>query len=239
MTTRSTAPDAPAHLPLDVIPEPASFALPDSPQAERPAPAAPTPAAGSPGAAGAITLVRHGEPALSRRVKLNAAGYRRWWAVYEEGGLLAGQVPPPGLPELAARADAVFASTRRRAVESARMVCGQAPFATDPVFIEAPLPPPPFPGLVRFSPKVWGFLVRFCWWWFDYHETQESQRQATVRAQRAADKLVAAAAGGREVLLLAHGFFNAMIARELKRRGWRNVSGRGYRYWTARRFERG
>lgn len=35
---------------------------------------------------GVITLARHGEPALSRKVTLNAPQYGDWWARYEEGG---------------------------------------------------------------------------------------------------------------------------------------------------------
>ena len=46
---------------------------------------------------GAIVLARHGEPNLSRKVKLTADGYSAWWAVYEERGLLDGQTPPSSL----------------------------------------------------------------------------------------------------------------------------------------------
>ena len=53
---------------------------------------------------GAIVLARHGEPALHRGVKLDADGYRRWWARYEEGGLLCVQRPPDALIEVAKRA---------------------------------------------------------------------------------------------------------------------------------------
>jgi hypothetical protein len=40
------------------------------------------------------------------------------------------------------------------------------------------------------------------------------------------------------VLLLAHGFFNAMIARVLRRQGWRCTEDGGYAYWSIRRFEK-
>ena len=50
-----------------------------------------------PGRAGGIVLARHGEPALSRKVKLSARQYRDWWALYEAGGILAGQIPPTHL----------------------------------------------------------------------------------------------------------------------------------------------
>ncbi len=186
---------------------------------------------------GAILLARHGEPALSRRVRLDAAGYRRWWATYEDGGLLHGQTPPPDLVEAARRAGVVFSSVRRRSQETARALVGTE-FRPDPVFVEAPLPPPPWPPFVRLSPRTWGVVARTAWWWFNHHEGQESRLRATARARRAARRLIKAAEGGEDVVVLAHGFFNAMIGRELKKLGWRCVSDQGYRYWCAQRFER-
>ncbi|HCQ54469.1 MAG TPA: histidine phosphatase family protein, partial [Brevundimonas diminuta] len=40
---------------------------------------------------GAITLARHGEPALSRKCMITSDQYRDWWGRYEIGGLRAGQ----------------------------------------------------------------------------------------------------------------------------------------------------
>jgi broad specificity phosphatase PhoE len=187
---------------------------------------------------GAIVLARHGEPALSRRVRLSADGYRRWWASYEEGGLLHGQTPPPELVETAARAGVVFSSIRKRSVETARAVTGGDAFHSDPVFVEAPLPPPACPKFVRLSPRAWGVIARTTWWFLNHHEGQESRRRATARARRAARRLAEAAETGQDVVLVAHGFFNAMIGRELKRLGWKRISTEGYRYWCAQRFER-
>ena len=45
------------------------------------------------------------------------------------------------------------------------------------------------------------------------------------------------AASGQDVLVVAHGFFNAMIGQALARLGWRCVQDGGFRYWSARRFE--
>jgi broad specificity phosphatase PhoE len=188
---------------------------------------------------GSITLARHGEPALSRKIRLNAAEYREWWGRYELGGILPEQAAPHGLLEIARGADVIFASERRRAIESATLVVGDKTFVRDPVFIEAPLPPPPFPAFVRFNPKIWGFVSRFCWWYFGYSDGEESRKEAEARAARAADLLTAPAEAGQEVLVLAHGFFNTMIGIELKRRGWRRVDGRGWRYWNTRRFAKG
>lgn len=197
--------------------------------------AAPVPAAAR---RGSITLARHGEPALSRRVKLDAAGYRRWWAKYEEGGLLEGQTPPELLKDCADCATVVYSSTRKRAVETARAVCGDKVFSMEDLFIEAPLPPPSLPGWLKFSPRTWGVIARFWWWMFDHHEGQETRDQAKTRAKAAADRLVATAEEGRDVLVLAHGFFNGMVGVELTKRGWRCVRDEGFQYWSARTFER-
>jgi broad specificity phosphatase PhoE len=185
---------------------------------------------------GAITLARHGEPALSRRVKLDAAGYRRWWAVYEEGGLLEGQVPPDFLKRAASGAGVIIASTRKRSIETAEAVVEGRSFARRQEFIEAPLPPPNLPGFVRLSPRSWGVVARFWWWFFNHHEGQETRDEAKARAKACARELVRLAEEGRDVLVLAHGFFNGMVGVELTRLGWRCERDEGFRYWSARRF---
>jgi broad specificity phosphatase PhoE len=171
-------------------------------------------------------------------VRLHSAEYREWWATYEEGGLRIDQSPPELLKALAAGAGVVVASTRRRALESARAVIGERDLLTDPMFIEAPLPPPRFPSYLKFSPRTWGVIARFWWWFFDHHEGQETRDQAKERARRAAAQLVRLAEDGRDVMVFAHGFFNGMVGIELTRQGWRCVKDQGFRYWSARRFER-
>ena len=187
---------------------------------------------------GAITLARHGEPALSRKIKLNADAYDRWWAAYEAGGILPGQAAPTALLVAAAQAKIVFCSTRPRAVETARMVLAGRPCGCDALFVEAPLPAPRLPAFVRLGPKAWGVIARLLWY-LGHSGGQESRAHAWVRARAAADRLVAEAAGGHDVLLLAHGFFNGMVGVELTRRGWRCTRDGGFKYWALRRFERG
>ncbi|MFT4251934.1 MAG: phosphoglycerate mutase family protein [Caulobacter sp.] len=187
---------------------------------------------------GAIVLARHGEPALSRKVRFSARAYGDWWALYEEGGLLAGQTPPQRLLEIARRSEVILSSTRRRSIETAQAVAGGRDFARDPIFIEAPLPPPPWPAWIRLSPKKWGFFSRFWWWFFDHHMGQESRRQAEVRADAAADLLIGLSQDGRDVLLVAHGFFNAMIGVALQKRGLKKTLDQGFQYWCVKRFER-
>ncbi len=188
---------------------------------------------------GAIILARHGEPALSRKVLLSAAEYREFWATYEIGGILPDQTPPDRLRKFVAECGAVVSSTRLRAIQSARTMVGEREFPHHEILIEAPLPPPNFPGWLKLSPKLWGFIARVWWWFFNHHEGQETRAQAEERADRAAALLIGLAAGGENVVVLAHGFFNHLIGRSLKKLGWRLVESEGYKYWSMRRFERG
>ncbi|WP_374469066.1 histidine phosphatase family protein [Phenylobacterium sp.] len=187
---------------------------------------------------GAIILARHGEPALSRKVRLNADEYRTFWASYEVLGLLPGQTPPQSLLRFVETCGTLVASTRLRSIESAQALAGEREFSRHDMLIEAPLPPPNWPKWFRMSPKMWGFWARVWWWFFDHHEGQETRREAEQRADQAAAMLVELAQGGEDVVVLAHGFFNFMIGRALKRRGWRLAWSEGYKYWSMRRFER-
>jgi len=46
---------------------------------------------------GTIILARHGEPDLSRKARMSASEYVEWWAIYEETGLMPGQIAPAAL----------------------------------------------------------------------------------------------------------------------------------------------
>lgn len=187
---------------------------------------------------GVITLARHGEPDISRKVRLHAAEYAAWWGRYEMTGLLPGQNAPAGLRAAAQSAGLILCSTRLRSIESARAIAGEREVEIDMRFIEAPLPPPHWPQWFKLSPRHWGVVSRIWWWFFNHHDGQERRRAAQLRADEAADYLIGLAAAGADVVLIAHGFFNFMIGRSLKRRGWSLVENQGHHYWSSRRFVR-
>jgi hypothetical protein len=196
---------------------------------------APTALRGRPGM---ITLARHGEPNISRKVKLHAAEYAAWWARYEQTGLLPDQAAPANLVSAARVARVILCSTRLRSIESARTIAGDRGFEIDARFIEAPLPPPQWPRWIKLTPRNWGVVARFCWWFLNHHDGQERRKAAQLRADEAADHLMALADAGADVLLIAHGFFNLMISVSLKRRGWMLTENHGFNYWSSRRFVR-
>jgi len=171
-------------------------------------------------------------------VTLTAKGYGEFWASYEVGGIVPGQIPPQTLSAFAAACGIIVSSSRLRSVESTQVLAPGREFTRHDEMVEAPLPPPPWPGWVRLSPKIWGFFARFWWWFFNHHDGQETRHAAETRAERVAVMLEGLAGQGQNVLVVAHGFFNFMVGRALRRRGWRQTRSEGYKYWSTRRFER-
>ncbi|MGD2132107.1 MAG: histidine phosphatase family protein [Maricaulaceae bacterium] len=188
----------------------------------------------------AIILARHGRPALDRSQAMGWRDYKVWWSAYDEGGLVEGEGPPEALLAAARSAEVVLASPLTRSLETAHAVADGRSVVTDPVFVEAPLPPPPVPGL-KLKPGQWGVFARIAWW-LGYSGGMESRRAAEARAEEAVDRVLSEAApeGGppRTVLVCAHGWFNRMMRPVLLARGWRCVQDGRDHYWSFRRYER-
>lgn len=183
-----------------------------------------------------IILARHGEPDLSRQVRLNWRGYKYWWRLYDEAGLKPSQNAPKIIKDLAKQADIVIASTLPRAIETAERAIGGPVKKLEPLLVEAPLPPPNL-GYFRFKPTTWGAIARISWC-LGFSGEGESQVEAKVRAEKAAEVLSDEAAGGKMLFVAAHGWFNRMIRPALKRRGFKCVEDHGDLHWSYRRYER-
>ena len=183
-----------------------------------------------------IILARHGEPDLSKRLRMNWRGYKYWWRLYDETGLVPGHDAPKLVKKLAASADRVLASTLPRAIETAEKARGGPIDRTDPLLVEAGLPPPNL-GYIRLKPRTWGVLARICWM-CGFAGDVESQKAARIRAEKAADMLSDEAKDGKIVFVAAHGWFNRMMKKPLLRRGFRLVEDHGDYYWSYRRYER-
>lgn len=112
---------------------------------------------------GRIITVRHGRPDLSRDQKITAREYGDWWKRYDASGLAPEERPPESLIRLAAGAQTVLSSTLPRAIETAAQATdGRCEVPADPIYVEAPLPPPPVPFL-KLRPGAWGVVSRTFW----------------------------------------------------------------------------
>ena len=182
-----------------------------------------------------IILVRHGRPALPLRPRTSHREFRDYIDAYEQAGLDPESLPPQDLLDLVKELDHVFTSDRPRAHQSAKLLAPHAALQVDPLFAEAPLASPRIP-LLRMRVPKWAVIARILWH-AGYHPEIENYRKARHRAGEAADILMNKVRDGGSTVLVAHGYFNAMIGRQLRRRGFTRTGTHRVRYWNAVTYE--
>lgn len=178
-----------------------------------------------------VILIRHGRPALDVAPRTSHRGFRLYIDAYEEAGLDPEDVPPEELQDLLGELEAVFTSDKRRAHDSAKALAPHAEIVVDPLFVEAPLASPRIP-LLRMKVPKWAVAARILWY-AGYHPEIENYRSAKDRAVRAADILADRAEQDGAAALVAHGYFNFLIGRELRRRGFKKSGAHRARFWNA------
>ncbi len=197
---------------------------------------APVRARRHPDAAGMrIVLVRHGRPDIPTNPRASHREFRSYIDAYEEAGLDPESAPPEELQDLAGEFEAVFTSGKKRSHDSAKALAPKAELIADPLFEEAPLASPRIP-LLRMKVPKWAVVARILWH-AGYHPEIENYRRAKHRASRAADILMEHARASGGAALVAHGYFNLMIGRELRRRGFRKSGYHRARFWNAVIYE--
>ncbi len=182
-----------------------------------------------------VVLIRHGRPAIAQNPRTTHGGFADYIDAYEAAGLDPGSLPPGELQDLVRELITVFSSDRPRSHESARLLAPNAELFIDPIFAEAPLASPRIPLLQMTVPK-WAVVARVLWH-AGYHPEIENYRKAKHRAQQATEILIARAQKDGAVALVAHGYFNAMIGRHLRERGWSQRGSHRVRYWNAVIYE--
>jgi len=181
-----------------------------------------------------IILMRHGKPALENYRAVAARDMVDWIADYDPADIGTDAAPPAAIA--AARDIGLAAtSTAPRALTSLAAL-GKAQAIEDTTFREAALPVVSVP-LLSLSPFTWVFVFRLLWL-CGVAKDSESYAQAKQRSRQAADKLAALAGGPDSILLLGHGFMNRLIARQLLRQGWLEVSKTGSGYWGFAVYEK-
>ena len=182
-----------------------------------------------------IILIRHGQPAIALSPRTNHSGFAAYIDAYEAAGLNPASLPPEELRDLVRELDAVFTSDRPRSTESARVLAPHAELVIDPLFAEAPLASPRIP-LISLTVPTWAVVARILWH-AGFHPAIEDYRKARHRAGQAADILIGRAHENGAAALVAHGYFNAMIGRILRKRGFSRTGSHRVRYWNAVIYE--
>jgi broad specificity phosphatase PhoE len=183
-----------------------------------------------------VILIRHGRPDLPIAPRTSHHEFRDYIDAYEQAGLDPQDAPPEELQDLMGEIAAVFTSDRKRAHESAKALAPNAELIIDPLFVEAPLASPRIP-LLRMKVSKWAVVARVLWH-AGYHPEIENYRKARHRAGEAAEILIRQARADGAAALVAHGYFNFLIGRKLRRRGFRNSSTHRAKFWNAVVYEK-
>lgn len=192
-------------------------------------------AAGKPLPRCRIILIRHGRPDIATAPRTSHHGFRSYIDAYEEAGLDPADAPPEELQDLVKELTAVFTSSKKRSKESARVLAPKAELIADPLFVEAPLASPRIPILRMRVPK-WAVVARILWH-AGYHPQIEGYSRARDRADAAAEILIARARKAGAAALVAHGYFNFLIGRVLRARGFRRTGSHRAKFWNAVIYE--
>lgn len=187
------------------------------------------------GAAGRIILIRHGQPDIALSPRTSHLGFRAYIDAYEAAGLDPESAPPEDLRALVKDMRELFTSAKPRAHDSAKSLAPHAKLIVDPLFVEAPLAAPKIP-LLNMRVQSWAVIARL-FWHAGYHPDIEPYAASRARAQRAANILIDRSATDGTTALIAHGYFNFLIGRELKRQGHKKTGTHRARYWNAVIYE--
>lgn len=181
-----------------------------------------------------IILARHGRPLLNSRTPIPGAGLAAWLEVERDAPLDPTSRPSAELERIAGKAQFIV-SPLRRSRDSAELLRPATSSTVDEAVREAPLPSA-FDSSLRLPPAVWAGIARSAWFcgWCPGVESFSATRR---RAAQAAQRLQALATELGEVLVIGHGLMNALIARELRARGWRGPRFPSRAHWQFGRYE--
>lgn len=164
-----------------------------------------------------IILVRHGRPDHGAARWSTPVGMKTWVERYNSADVVASE-RPQNLVELAGSVGIVVCSSVQRCIESRAYLgcdCCELP---DPLFAEAHLPYPEW-GLPLLPSRFWRLVFRSAWF-LGFASHTEHIRESRRRASAAAERLIELAEANESVLLMGHKIMNALIARQLRQRGW-------------------
>lgn len=180
-----------------------------------------------------IILIRHGKPAFQPLERVNSTEFAQWVQNYNASGLDSSSLPPMKIKQDALTRYVLVCSALTRSIESAQTLNADKIVLSDALFNEAGLPTLNGRGLswLTLSPRIWAVILRGLWL-FGYANQTESFKEAQLRAAKAASQLQSLAQQHKNILLVGHGIFNRMLAKELSRMGWHGSKKLKSKHWS-------
>ena len=176
-----------------------------------------------------IALVRHGEPDLVKTGKFSFAEARKFLVDYDSVGIVSPEQPllAIGNPDEVS----IFCSSINRARATAQHLFGEdAAMTVSPDFREFETSLGKRGVSFKLPIKLWTAVARVKWILGAEKEGIESFADAKARARKAAESLVNATEEDPKAVLVAHGFLNRYVKKNLEEMGWRVVRDGGHGY---------
>ncbi|MEW9502413.1 histidine phosphatase family protein [Jeotgalibacillus marinus] len=180
-----------------------------------------------------ISLIRHGKSRCTENNRITCEHFKDWIETYDDNGVFEESSYPPETREKITSATMVITSDLKRSVESAKLLHPNNFTATPvPLFRETELPVP-LTKLwgIKLPPTIWAVIFR-CLWFSGYSSQCEPLSKAKQRAKKAAQQLVEYAKEHHSVVLVGHGFFNLLLAKELQKMGWKGKKKTSSKHWN-------
>ncbi|EMR02926.1 histidine phosphatase family protein [Cesiribacter andamanensis] len=178
-----------------------------------------------------IALIRHGEPDLHKTGKFSYEEAKEYVKHYDSVGII---LPDEPFFDVEDKEEiAFFSSTINRAHNTAQYLFGaDREMVVSADFREFERQIGNRRIRMRLPLKYWTTTARIKWMLGLDREGLESFSEAKERARKAASLLDDASRTTPKVVLVAHGFLNRYIKRNLEREGWRVVRDGGDNYFA-------
>ena len=182
-----------------------------------------------------IVIVRHAKVKMESTAALDASAMNRWLEAYDAAEIETAPPEDEYVKDLVEESCFLVCSQLPRTAASLK-VLGKSADLHDALFDEIEIPPVTIPWL-RLSPKLWLTMIRLLSL-AGVGRYGRSLQQSRVRAERAAERLIALTEEHERVLLLGHGAMNWLIVKVLKQRGWDEVQKLSLRNWGHGHFRK-
>ncbi|GAA0462287.1 histidine phosphatase family protein [Alkalibacillus silvisoli] len=178
-----------------------------------------------------LSLIRHGKSQLIENDTITCYEFKQWVEKYDNYGVFEEITYPPKTIEIVVNAKIVVTSDLKRSIQSAKLLHPEVKILSDPLFRETELPICSMKLLnLKLRPSIWAFILRILWF-CGYSNGCESFSNAKLRAKKASQQLIDYAGEFESIVLVGHAFFNMLIAKELKEKGWKGKRKTVTKHW--------
>lgn len=189
---------------------------------------------------GKVSLIRHGKPEIHDNYSifsiLSGDDIENFRVSYDTCGLSPSNSITPELNKIILDGDLFISSGLRRSMESLRLL-GVDTFESDELFKEAEIPC----GIgkrLKLPLFLWAIILRIIWR-FGLSTNAEPFKSFKIRIKKAADVIEKKENSSKHIVVMAHGFVNNLLGKELLRRKWRSIYRMGGNsFWSVTTFEK-